>query len=253
MDTRLCLMHVAIMTLLIVVSVQTGWAASFSVAPVRVLLDAQRRTERLAVKNESDLPLTLLIKAYRWTQTPEGMDRYDESVDLIIFPRVVTLAAEEERFIRVGVSSQSGAEEQAFRIYLEEQPIKEEQASKGATGRILMRVGIPVFAQPRSPKSVLKITDLNMAKGLFHFSLANGGNAFVMAEKITIAGLDTKGAEIFVRDLGGFYLLAGTARTFDSAISQELCRRVVRISVTTRSEGTEEHNVLTMPLKACER
>ncbi|NTW99029.1 MAG: molecular chaperone [Geobacteraceae bacterium] len=253
MDTRMRLILVAIMALIIVGSVQTGWAASFSVAPVRVLLDAQRRTERLAVKNESDRPLTLLIKAYRWTQTPEGMDHYDESVDLIIFPRAVTLAAEEERFIRVGISSPSGAQEQAFRLYLEEQPGKDEQASKGATGRILMRVGIPVFAQPRSPKSALKITDVTMAKGLLHFTLANGGNTFVMAEKITIAGFDTTGAEVFVRDLGGFYLLAGTARTFDSAISQDLCSRVTRISVTTRSEGKEEHNLLTIPFRACER
>jgi fimbrial chaperone protein len=246
------LIYMIITAFISVVSVQAGWAASFSVAPVRVILDAQHRTERLSVKNESERPLTLLIKAYRWTQTNEGMDRYDETADLIIFPRVLSLSAEEERFIRVGIANPSGPVEQAFRIYLEEQPVKDEQVTEGATGRILMRVGIPVFAQPRKLETALKIGELHVAQGRLRFSLSNGGNSFVMAGQITIKGLDDKTAELFVSNLGGFYLLAGSTRPFDVAIPEDQCGRVARISVTTRNEGREQHNELNMPLKACE-
>ena len=83
------------------------WASSFSVEPVRVILDVQHRTERLVVKNESDRPLTLLVKSYRWTQPHSGTDTYVESEDLIIFPRALTLAAGEERSVRVGLSAPS--------------------------------------------------------------------------------------------------------------------------------------------------
>jgi fimbrial chaperone protein len=232
-------------------SVPSGWAASFSVEPVRIILGEQRRTERLTVKNESDRPLTLLIKAYRWTQTKEGVDLYTETAELIIFPRALTLAAGEERFIRVGITSPSGPQEQAFRMYLEEQPIKDEQAPAGATGRLLMRVGIPVFAQPRTPKSALNVKELSVVKGLLHFSLANGGNSFAMAEQITVSGLDDKGAEVFAKNLGGYYLLAGSVRIFEEALLREQCLRVARISVTVRNEGKEQHDKLVMPFGAC--
>ena len=251
MNTQTRLMLLVAAALFTVGSVQAGWASSFSVEPVRVKLDVQHRTERLVVRNESDRPLTLLIKSYHWTQTNEGKDQYDETEDLVIFPRALTLAAGEERFIRVGMASPTGPVEQAFRIYLQEQPIKDEQGPKGASARILMRVGIPVFAQPINPESALSARELTIAKGRPILTLANGGNSFVMAEQITINGLDNKGANVFIRDLGGFYLLAGSTRTFEVEISKEQCRRVAQISATTRNEGKEQHKILDMPIGAC--
>ncbi len=235
-----------------ILSVRSGWASSFSVEPVRVKLDVQHRTERLTVKNESDLPLTLLIKSYRWTQADKGTDLYDETEDLIIFPRALTLAAGEERFIRVGIASQSGTAEQAFRIYLQEQPVRDEMAPKGASARILMRLGIPVFAQPLKPEPALKVKVSPAAKGHLSLTLVNPGNSFVTPEQITISGLNDKGAELFARNLGGFYLLAGSARTFEVAIPKDKCRKVNRISVTTRNEGKEQHDMLDMTFEACE-
>jgi fimbrial chaperone protein len=232
-------------------SASAGWAASFSVEPVRIILGEQHRTERLTVKNESDRPLTLLIKAYRWTQTKEGQDLYTENAELIIFPRALTLAAEEERFIRVGITSPSGPQEQAFRIYLEEQPVKDEQEPAGATGRLVMRVGIPVFVQPLTTKPALNVKELSVVKGLLHFTLTNGGNSFVMADQITVNGFDDKGAEVFAKNMGGFYLLTGSERIFEETLPREQCLRVARISVTVRNEGKEQHNMLVMPFGAC--
>ena len=234
-----------------VISVQSGWAASFSVAPVRVILDQQRKTERLAVKNESDRPLTLQIKAYRWTQTQEGKDRYDEAADLIIFPRALTLAAEEERFIRVGITVPAGSVERAFRIYMEEQPVKEEQTSTGATGRILMRVGIPVFVQPRVLTANLKIKELSFAKGSLSIPLTNDGNTFAMVQQITAIGIDDAGTTVFNRNLGGFYLLAGSSRTCKVLVPKEKCRRITKLSVTTKNDGKKRQSMLNIPFGAC--
>ena len=233
-------------------SVPNVWASSFSVEPVRVLLDVRHRTERMTVKNESDRPLTVLIKAYRWTQAEAGKDHYAETDDLIIFPRALTLASGEERFVRVGLATPSGAVEQAFRIYMEEQPLHEEQAPKAATARILMRLGIPVFAQPLKPEPALKVHDLILSKGQLRHTLSNSGNAFVTAEQITINGTDEKGSELFASNLGGVYLLAGSTRTFEVAIPKGQCGRVAHISVTTRSEGKDQRNKLNMASGSCD-
>lgn len=248
--TRLTLMAVA--ALMSVGFVQTAWSSSFSVAPVRVLLGEQHRTERLAVKNESDRPLTLLLKVYSWSQAKDGLDHYDETSDLIVFPRVLTLNAEEERFIRVGISS-PGPVEKPFRIYLEEQPNSGEQALAGNSGRILMRVGIPIFAQPRKPEPALKIKAPSFANRLLHFTLANEGNSFAVAEQITVSGLDGSGSEVFVRKLGGFYSLAGSQRVFEVEIPKDKCRPVKRVSIIIKNNGKELQNIVNIPSGACER
>ncbi len=232
--------------------VHTGFASSFSVEPVRVILDLQHRTERMTVKNESDRPLTVLIKAYRWTQADAGKDHYAETDDLIIFPRALTMAPGEERFVRVGMAAPSGQMEQAFRIYMEEQPINGEQAPKAATARILMRLGIPVFAQPLKPEMNLKVHELILSKGLLQHTLTNSGNTFVTAEQITINGRDKKGNELFASNLGGAYLLAGSTRTFEIAIPKSQCSRITQINVTTRSKGKDQLSKLDMTSGACE-
>jgi fimbrial chaperone protein len=206
----------------------------------------------MTVKNESDRALTVLVKAYRWTQADQGKDQYTETEDLIIFPRALTLAAGEERFIRVGMNAPSAVQEQAFRIYLEEQPVKDEQSPKGATARIMMRVGVPVFAQPLKPEPALKSKELIIAKGHLLHTLTNGGNSFITAEQVTVNAFDTKGAEVFSRNLGGIYLLAGSTRTFDVAIPSDQCGRISLYSVTTRSAGKDEQSKLNVTSATCE-
>jgi fimbrial chaperone protein len=233
-------------------SVQTVCAANFSVDPVRVILDVQHRTERMVVKNNSDKPLTLLIKSYHWTQPNEGKDQYEETEELIVFPRALTLTAGEERSVRVGIPAPAGQQEKAFRIYLEEQPLKDELSPDGASARVLMRVGIPVFAQPLKPESELKVKELEITRSNLSHTLTNTGNSYITAEEITVNALDTKGAEVFARNLGGTYLLAGSTRTYDVAIPKDQCKRISQISVTTRSDGKYQLNKLNVTAAACE-
>ncbi len=252
MNTQTRLITLTATALFIFGSVLSGWAANFSVEPVRVILDLKHQTERMVIKNESDRPLTVLVKAYRWTQTDDGKDQFKETEDMVIFPRALTLAGGEERFVRIGIATPAGPREQAYRIYLEEQPVKDEKTPKGASARIMMRVGIPVFAQPLQPAPALKTKDLKIAKGSLQHTLTNEGNSFITTEEITIHALDAKGAELFTRNLGGTYLLAGSTRSFEVAIPKDQCGRVTQISVTTRSEGTDQQSRLNMASGVCE-
>jgi fimbrial chaperone protein len=233
-------------------TIQNSWASSFSVEPVRVILDLQHPTERMVVKNEADRTLTVLIKAYRWTQAADGKDQYRETDDLVIFPRTLTLAAGEERFVRLGVGTAAEAQEKSFRIYIEEQPVKDALVPKGANARILMRLGIPVFAQPLKPVPALTVKDLSAAKGLVRLTLVNEGNSFLTTEQITIKGLDAQDAEIFARDLGGLYLLAGSSHPMEVALPKEQCSRITKLTVTTRNEGKAQQKLLNMTFDVCE-
>ncbi|MSN26082.1 MAG: fimbria/pilus periplasmic chaperone [Geobacter sp.] len=222
----------------------TGRAANFSVAPVRVVMNGLNRTERLTLKNESDRPLVLLIKPYLWTQGADGADRYEEISDLIIFPKVLTILPGEERAVRIGIGAAPTLVEKAYRIYLEEQPSKDDQTSQGAVARVLMRIGIPVFVQPLKHEPILSFTEMAIARNGLHLTLANSGNSFAMAEQILVRGLDAKGTELFSKVLGGFYLLAGTRRTFDVTLPKEQCAAVTRLTANTRNNGTDIHKAL---------
>jgi fimbrial chaperone protein len=252
MSAKIHMMVLGISALCTFGAVQSGWAANFSVEPVRVVLDVQHQTERMVIKNESELPLTLLIKSYVWTQADDGTDRYAEAGELIVFPRALTLSAGEERFVRIGTDIPFGTREKAYRIFLEEQPIEDDQAVKGTSARLMMRVGIPVFSQALKSEPALKIKDLVITRGQLRHTLSNDGNAFSAAEQMTVNGVDDKGADVFTGTLIGGYLLAGSTRTFEMAIPKEQCSRISQISVTTRSEGKEQLNRLKLASGACE-
>jgi fimbrial chaperone protein len=251
MNTRNSIVVVAA-ALIMWCPVQVSHASSFSAEPVRVILDAQHRTERMAVKNESVLPVTLLVKAYHWSQDAAGKDLYVETEDLAVFPRVVTLAAGEERLIRVGNTNVPGSVEKAFRVYIEEQPVSGEQAPKGANARILMRLGIPVFDQLHNAEPVVKVTDLAAKKGHLTMSVSNGGNTFSAVEHVIITGVTGKGDTVYDKDLGGFYLLAGSTRNFTVPVPAAHCHKLSKILIATSSEGKERHDVLTLLPGACE-
>jgi P pilus assembly chaperone PapD len=116
----------------------------------------------------------------------------------------------------------------------------------------MMRVGIPVFAQPLKPEPALKIKELVIINGHLRHTVTNDGNANATAEQITVNALDGKGTEVFARNLGGGYLLAGSTRTYEVAIPKDACKRISQISVTTRSEGKDQQNRLNIASGACE-
>jgi len=94
-------------------------AGSFRVNPVNVLLASDKGATQVSIANTDTQPLAVRVSALRWTQT-DGIDRYEQTHDVIISPPVFTFTPGTTQLIRLGVRTRTpGA---AYRLIIEEIP-----------------------------------------------------------------------------------------------------------------------------------
>ncbi|MBM4137860.1 MAG: molecular chaperone [Nitrospira sp.] len=75
---------------------------TFDINPVRIFFDAKVTTEKLNVRNSGDRDFSLQLRVYKWSQDAHGEDIYEETTDIVIFPKIVTIKKGEEKIIRIG-------------------------------------------------------------------------------------------------------------------------------------------------------
>lgn len=112
----------------------------------RVDLPPGARAGRVVLANTGDTALAAQIRVFRWTQR-DGDDVLEPATDLVASPQVAEIAAGSDQLVRI-VRTTSGAvaEEQAYRIVVEELP---GDPSKQATSAVAvrMRYVLPAFVQ----------------------------------------------------------------------------------------------------------
>jgi fimbrial chaperone protein len=210
-------------------------AASFDISPINIFFDGQKTTEKMTILNTGDGDLTLQLRLYRWTQDGEGLDVYEETKDLVAFPKIVTFKKGEDRIIRIGTQSKPADGEKTYRVYLEEVP-SAEPARKGTSVRFLSRVGVPIFLKPHKIVTRGSIESVGMQKGRLSFKIKNEGNYHFVITGITVRGLDRAGKSVLEQELKGWYLLSGASRTYSAEIPREACSGLARLEVRSMTE-----------------
>jgi fimbrial chaperone protein len=211
-------------------------AASFDVQPVKIFLDGRTKAEKLTITNQADSDATLQIKAYRWNQNEKGEDLYEETSDIIVFPRLMTLKRGEERFVRIATKVGQEQTEKAYRVYIEQIPAQE-TAGEGATVRLYIRMGVPVFLGPLASSNKGDIESASLKDGKLEVRVANNGNAHFVVTSVKVTGEDREGVESFSRDIAGWYLLSGVTRAYETSIPLQACSAMsaVNIEVATNT------------------
>ncbi len=225
-------------------------AISFDIKPVRIFLDARTKIEKIVVKNTSDEDISLQLKAYKWSQDAEGKDAYEETSDIIVFPKIVTMKKEEDRIIRVGTKLNSGAIEKTYRIYINEIPVAGD-APQGAALRMLVKAGIPLFLSPLKPTPKGKIESISVKHGMLEMMLKNDGNLHFIIRSITVRGKNAIGEDLFEREIGGWYLLSGASRLYTTQIPQEICQDVVKLDTAVKTDRFTLHGGLDVNKAMC--
>lgn len=213
--------------------VTAGWA----VAPVRVELSAQSRTETVNINNDSDVLVQFDVEPRRWSQDDEGKDAYTATDDLVVFPRVLSIPPKETRVIRIGLKTPAGLTEKAYRVFIREKP--REKSPQGSNVSILVNFGVPVISRPAKPQPAAQVTAFGMRDGVFAATLHNTGNVHLQFRSIALRGFDAAGGELFSETLAGGYLLSGSRRDFPLKFPAEACPRLSRITATFHSDTLE--------------
>ena len=217
----------------------------FGVSPIRVDLGPSARAGAISVSNDDEVKQSFQMKLLRWTQNDKGEDVYEESKDLVYFPRLMSIEPRQKRVIRVGTQAPPGPAEQAYRLAIEEMTPLEPGKSSTAVA-VRMRFAVPVFVAPMAPVTRTEIEKLAVAAGQVAFTVANTGNVHVRVEKAAL-----KRDKQVLHEAAGWYILAGARRAFTLTIPAAECGKPGALTLALTGEGVDLQRELTADAARC--
>jgi fimbrial chaperone protein len=224
-------------------------AGAFTVVPVKLDMDARSNSAVLKVTNQGDAQVAVQVTAKAWTQDDGGDPVYEDTPDVVVFPKLLTIDPGEQRLLRVGYRGPRSEEaERAYRLFLEELPLATEpQAGLAMT----LRLGVPLFVAPRRARRDTVLKGLDLADGDLGVTVENRGNVRVVVGKITAAGEEADGTLRVLAEQRGWYVLAGRTRTFRLTLPAEPCRASRAIELSAEAGGTKLSGRLDVDAARC--
>lgn len=213
-------------------------AATFTVEPTQIAFSNRTTSVLLTLRNESTDTLRFELSVFKWAQSPSGEMQLEPTEDIVFFPALLTLAPGESRRVRVGSATEFDTREKAYRIFVEELPPLDRQAS-GV--RVLTKMGIPIFMKPAREVATASLTNLGQKGGKLFFTVSNEGTVHFVPQQIRVRGFAGSTAALDTQ-VDGWYILAGGRRDFDMAFPDVDCARITSVTVDVQlgSESLQE-------------
>lgn len=118
-------------------------AATFRVSPVTIEVTNEGAASAVTVTNDSDRPITIQSRLFRWTQT-DGREALDPTDVVVASPPMMTIPVGQSHVVRlVRVAAQRAAQEEAYRILVDEVP--DPRSGSAGVVTFLLRQSLPVF------------------------------------------------------------------------------------------------------------
>jgi fimbrial chaperone protein len=213
-----------------------GYSGQWRVAPARIFLDREAKSSVITVVNDGDEKINLQGKAMEWSQDPEGKDVYQETKDLVFFPRILMIEKGEQKIIRAGIQMPATAKEKTYRLFIEEIPQPKKKTADTAQLTVAIRFGVPVFVKPLKEELGGELAAVALTGGIFSSVVKNTGNTHFRIIEISIKGRNGKGAETFAVKLDGWYLLAGANRLYSTSIPTGKCDSTEQLDITVTTD-----------------
>lgn len=227
-------------------------AGEFSVNPIRVDLSAAVRSGVIAVKNDDTQKLNFQLQAMAWSQDAEGKDVHTETPDLVFFPRILSIEPGAEGLIRVGAKTGATPLEKTYRLFIEELPgTVKVPDGRAAQINVLVRFGAPVFVAPLKPQDALDIEGFTMSKGIVTITARNAGNRHQIVQGIVLKGTDSASKEVYGLTLGDRYLLAGTVKSYTTALTPAICARLANLEFEFKTDKSATSRKMNVAREMC--
>jgi len=209
-------------------------AGNFKIAPVVINIGAKEKTSVFNIKNLGDEKVTIQIHAKRWRQNSNGDDLYDDTGDIVIFPRIADIEKGQERIIRLGYQGKKvPTVEETYKLIVEELPVKEPGKK---VLRFALKMKLPVFRSPIKEIIERSIEKVELRDGKLFVTVKNSGNTHFPIRKMTVLGLDDSGSEVFSSETASSYILAGVSRSYSIKLHKEECRKARTVKVTVEGK-----------------
>lgn len=187
-------------------------AASLRITPVILDLNALTRSGSIAVTNISDEPVTLQIRAFRWSQS-DGQEQITETRDVIASPPLARLGPGETYTLRVlRVATNPVVGEESYRLIVDEVPRPPDPAAAGQNVKMVLRSSLPVFFSEVGSKPILQFQAWNEA-GRILVKVENKGTRYAKLVGLTLSAGDRA---ISMRSAQNGYVLPGQSILFEA-------------------------------------
>jgi len=129
--------------LIVLAAAGAARAQSLRVMPVNIQLAPGQSATTLTVINEGSTATAIQVRAYAWNQS-DGTDQLTDTDELLASPPLASIAPEETQVVRLVLRRTPKGREATYRILLDQIPA----AAAPGMVQIVMRMSIPVFAEP---------------------------------------------------------------------------------------------------------
>lgn len=221
-----------------------AWAGDWRVVPIRIDLGKDKKSDVVRLINQGERSISLQVQGTEWTQDADGNDIYQESADLVFFPKILTIEPKEERVLRAGLRVPAVQAEKTYRLFIEEIP--EPHAAEGSAVSINIRFGLPVFIAPLQETWGGSIGDLRLEDGRLTAVIRNDGNSHFRINKLVVTGKGPKGESLFTREIQGWYLLAGSSRSYALPLDGEAYGQAAALDLDVDTDKQDLHGSLAL-------
>ena len=155
--------------------------------------------------------------------------------DVVFFPELVALEPGREQRVRIGLQTDFGPVEKAYRLMLVELPTG--AAADGGEVQLRTTVSLPVFLQQEESEEASVDFAASVAGRIVTGRIENTGNIHILADAVEFKGYDAEDRVVFQENLAGWYVLPGLAYRFHFELTVAMCRRVTRVDATAVGHG----------------
>jgi len=192
--------------------------AGVNVHPLLLDLNDAQRNAAITIANGESFPELMRVVVRAWDQD-QGEDHYAPSEDLLVVPPVLSVASQQEKFVRLGLRHPVDAgRERAYRVFVTQVP-SAVTMKRGAVVQVAFRVGVPVFVNAvKLPTNVQadggatwKATLTGARK--IRLTVTNGAASHIRIDGMKIY-TDASKTQLLAERPMREYVLAGVTRSF---------------------------------------
>lgn len=191
------------------------YAGSVRISPVQVDFIDHEKSSSIMLSNESTESNNLQIRIFKWQQDENGTDQYLPTDDIAISPSILRLQPNGTNNIRfVRFNNDILAQEQAYRIIIDELP-KPVDTRKVSTGlEVLVRSSLPLFITNRNNITNIKAEIISIDHKRY-VQVENVGSRYILLQDMVITdSLNNKKYTPQISTTNG-YILAGKTRKYE--------------------------------------
>jgi fimbrial chaperone protein len=208
--------------------------ADFSIVPVSVVLTAQKPTDLITIRNRGSKAVRLQLAGYIWDQTPDGKMKLTPTDEVVFYPPLATVDANEDRIVCVGAAAPFAFVEKTYRLIAQELPPPAEAPPPGAEKAVmtrvivLTRVSVPVFMEPPTTVHSASLVGAPLRRGRLSFEVRNDGNTHITLGRPSVLGFGVGDKSIYsAGDITrGNYVLPGEAMLHEVDIPSKDCSQI---------------------------